>query len=487
MTTIVELLNQGLRHHQNGNLAQAESLYRQVLRTDPLNTDALHLLGNLAYQAGHHEAALQLLRQALRLRPNFVEAHYNLGNVLRVQGHLKEAAACYREAVRLRPDLAAAQGNLGCVLTELGELDEAVVHCSAAVRLQPRAAEAHSNLGSALAYLGALEEAAACFAEAVRLNPNYAIAHKHLGAYRLLKGDFERGWPEYEWRLHCRQGPMRTFNQPSWNGTNLAERTILLHAEQGLGDTLQFIRYAPLVKQLGGKVLFECPPELVRIVQSCAGIDRIIPLGQSLPAFDCQLPLLSLPHVLKTTMATVPASVPYLRAEPALMAQWRQELSGYAGFKIGIVWQGNPRYGQLDCRNANQWRSIPLAQFAPIADIPGVKLFSLQKGPGTEQLAQWPPPVPIVDLESRLLDFMDTAAVMMNLDLIITSDTSVPHLAGALGLPVWTVLQLVPDWRWLLERSDCPWYPTMRLFRQTKAGDWAEVFQRIATEIRLLV
>ncbi len=224
---------------------------------------------------------------------------------------------------------------------------------------------------------------------------------------------------------------MRMFNQPSWNGNSLAGQTILLHAEQGLGDTLQFIRYAPIVKQLSSTVLFECPPELIRIIQSCAGIDRIIPIGQSLPAFDCQLPLMSLPHVLKTTMATVPASVPYLKAEPALMEQWRQELARYSGFKIGIVWQGNPRYGQLDCHNANQWRSIPLAQFAAIADIPRVKLFSLQKGPGTGQLAQWQASVPIVDLGNRLLDFMDTAAVMTNLDLIITCDTSVSHLAGA--------------------------------------------------------
>jgi Flp pilus assembly protein TadD len=486
MATIAALLDLGLRHHQSGQLAQAESLYRQALLADPDQPDALHLLGNLAYQAGHHEAAIDLIQRALRGRADFVEAHYNLGNIFRSQGRLPEAIARYCDAVRLRPQFAQAQGNLSCALTELGELEAALVHGREAVRLAPQAAEGHSNLGSALAYLGQLDEAASYFAEAVRLNPNYATAHKHLGSYWLLKGDFERGWPEYEWRLRCRPGMVRSFAEPSWDGSNLHGRTILLHAEQGLGDSLQFIRYAPLVKERGGQVLLECPAELVGVVGTCAGIDGVIAAGHPLPPFDCHLPLLSLPFVLKTTLARVPAAVPYLSADPKLIEYWRQELQRYPGFKVGIVWQGNPRFGLLDCQAADQRRSIPLAQFEALAQIPGVKLFSLQKGFGTEQLAQWRAPSEIVDLEDKLADFTDTAAIMMNLDLIISADTSPLHLAGALGRPAWAVLPFAGCWRWMLEREDSPWYPTMRLFRQAKAGAWKPVFERIAQEIQSL-
>jgi hypothetical protein len=276
--------------------------------------------------------------------------------------------------------------------------------------------------------------------------------------------------------------PRPTFSEPPWRGEPLNGSTILLWAEQGLGDTIQFIRYSAWVKQLGARVLVECPPTLHVLLSTVVGIDRFVVASGA--RFDYYVPLLSLPAVLGTTLATVPAEVPYLHAAPERVAHWKSELAGIKGFKVGIAWQGSTRF------LGDYFRSLPLAQFAPVAACPGVKLFSLQKGTGSEQLASWSGPAEIVDLGSSLdvegNAFVDTAAVMMNLDLVITSDTSIAHVAGALGVPVWVALQETPNWRWLVGREDSPWYPTMRLFRQSRLGDWEGVFAEIAARLRSL-
>jgi hypothetical protein len=296
-------------------------------------------------------------------------------------------------------------------------------------------------------------------------------------------GHFEQGWPSYEWRWKCKEfGSMPPLRAPLWDGSPLDGRTILIHAEQGLGDTLQFIRYVPLVQQRGGRVIMMCQPPLMRLLAHCPGIERLIPHGETPPEIDLHVPLLSLPKLLGTTVESVPADGPYLDADSDLVEIWRHRLAAYPGFKIGIAWQGNPKF-RLD-----RIRSIPLAQFAPLADVPGVHLLSLQKGAGGEQLAAPERRFPVTDLGCQLDEttgaFMDTAAVMKNLDLVITSDTSIAHLAGALGVPVWVALNDVPDWRWLLNRDDSPWYPPMRLFRQRRTGHWEDVFDRIAEALR---
>ncbi len=281
------------------------------------------------------------------------------------------------------------------------------------------------------------------------------------------------GWPEYEWRWRRQDASPPALTQPLWDGSSLQGKSILLYPEQGLGDTLQFIRYAPLVKQTGATVIVQCQPPLLRLLATCAGIDRLLPEGADLPPFDVQAPLLSLPRILRTTLASIPANIPYLSADPDLRARWRQSLSGVADFKVGIAWQGNPGHKR------DRQRSVPLAAFAPLAEAPGVRLVSLQKGPGHEQLTELAERLRVLDLTDELEDFADTAALLSNLDLVITVDTAVAHLAGAMGIPVWVALPIVPDWRWLLERQDSPWYPTMRLFRQTAWGDWAGVFERL--------
>jgi hypothetical protein len=367
-------------------------------------------------------------------------------------------------------------------LKDQGKLDEAVACYRRAVELKPDFAEVHNNLGEALKGQGKLDGAMACYRRALELKPDFAEAHWNLALTWLLAGDWQRGLPEYEWRWRKKNFVPRRFPQSLWGGESLGGKTILLHAEQGLGDTMQFIRYASIVKRYDAAVIVECQKPLLGLLEGCSGVDQLVAEGEDLPAFDVYAPLLSVPGILKTTVETIPAGIPYLFPSPVLLEKWRKRLLDIDGFKIGISWQGNPKY-RGDC-----FRSIPLRCFAPLAQIPGVCLINLQKGAGTEQLAEVRNLFPVLDfadeLDQQSGPFMDTAAVMKNVDLVITSDSAAAHLAGALGVPVWVALPSVPDWRWLLDRSDSPWYPTMRLFRQKERGNWQGVFEEIKEALR---
>jgi hypothetical protein len=317
----------------------------------------------------------------------------------------------------------------------------------------------------------------------VEISTEYAEAHKNRGMNLLHLGDFEHGWREFEWRWRCKDFRKRAFRKPAWDGSSLRGQRILLYTEQGIGDTFHFIRYAPLLAERGAEVILECPGGLTALLKSCPGVKKVVAHGAPLPDFDCHAPLMSLPRLLGTTVETIPASVPYLSADKALIERWRRELSTVRAFKVGIGWQGNPQNG-TDYR-----RSIPLEQFAILANIPGVQLFGLQKGYGTDQLAKVIGDFPIIDLSGRLDlgGFQVTAAAICNMDLVITSCTARAHLAGALGTPTWVALCFASEWRWLRERSDSPWYPTIRLFRQPEPGDWDTVFEQIAHALRELV
>jgi hypothetical protein len=331
-----------------------------------------------------------------------------------------------------------------------------------------------------------LEDALTSYGQAVCLKPDYADAHRNRALLWLLLGDFEQGWPEYEWRWRCQGITMPAFRQPLWDGSPLEGRTVLLHAEQGLGDTLQFIRYAPLVQQQGGKVLVKGQLPLLSVLARCPGIDHLVGQNSPLPDFDVHAPLLSLPGLLRTTLATIPAQIPYLSADALLVEHWRTGLNSLfpqgqaeesGKFRIGIAWQGNPQHKK------DRQRSLPLTSFEPLARLPGVRLFSLQVGPGTEQLAEIRDRFLVTDVGGRFNQesFEDAAAVLKGLDLVLSVDSAIVHLAGALGRPTWTLLPFAADWRWLLGRDDSPWYPTMRLFRQKVPGDWDGVFERIVS------
>jgi tetratricopeptide (TPR) repeat protein len=417
------------------------------------------------------------------LNPEYAEAHTELGTSLKAQGKYEEAIASYRRAVELKPAYAEAHSNLGVALQKQGKLDEAVDCYRKAAELKPTLTEAHCNLGLVLQEQGDLDGADEAYRRALQLQPDLAEARFCQSTLLLLRGDFERGLPGFEWRWKTGRLPARDFGQPAWAGQPLSGKRILLHGEQGLGDTLQFIRYVPLVRLLGATVLLECPRPLTKLLQGLPGLERLIAQGDELPTFDFHLPLLSLPLVFKTTLETVPANVPYLSANVMLVAQWRQKLESLRGLRIGINWHG--REGALESRR----RDIPLECFAALARIPSVRLISLQKGAGRTELASSSIPIfdPGEEVDTSHGAFVDTAAIMTNLDLVITSDTALPHLAGALGIPVWLALPFVPEWRWLLDRSDSPWYSTMQLFRQNRAGDWARVFEEIRTALIAIV
>ena len=471
--------NLGLILAKQNKLDEAMASYQQALRLKPNYPEAHSNLGNVLQEQGRLDEAVASCQQALRLKPDSAEAHHNLGIVLAKQDKLDEAVASFQQTLRLKPDYPDAHHNLGIVLEKQDKLDEAMASYQQALRLKPDYPEAHNNLGIVLEKQGRLDEAVACYQQALHLKPDYPEAHWNRSLAWLQMGRFEQGWPGYEWRWKCKEfGSLPPFHPPLWDGSPLDGRTILVHAEQGLGDTLQFIRYAPLVHQRGGRIILVCQPPLIGLLTRSPGVERLVAQGEALPEYDVHVPLMSLPGLLGTTLESVPADVPYLDAEPQLVEGWRHRLGSYPGFKVGIVWQGNPKF-RLD-----HLRSIPLAQFAPLARVPGVHLFSLQKGPGAEQLAAVTDRFPVTDLGRRLDDFMDTAAVLKNLDLVISVDTAIAHLAGALGIPVWVALPFVPDWRWLMDREDSPWYPSMRLFRQTRLGQWEDVFQRIAEALQ---
>jgi hypothetical protein len=382
--------------------------------------------------------------------------------------------------LRRKPDFAEAIANLGVALAEQGRLDEAVDCYREALARRPTYAEASNNLGNTLIRLGRHAEAGPHYDDAVRHRPGWPAAHYNRAIAWLQLGDFARGWPEYEWRLKALKSAPPPPGIPAWDGTPLDGRTILLDGEQGFGDMIHFTRYAPLVRARGGRVLVRCPWMLASLLATCPGVDDVVLAGPTLPPIDVFAPMMSLPRLLGTTLETIPAAIPYLRAEPRRAGAWREELGRTPSFKVGIAWQGDPAH-LLD-----RHRSFPLSAFAAIAALPGVTLYSLQKFFGSEQLPALGDRFPVIDLSSRLGDFMDTAAVMCNLDLVIAPDTAVAHLAGALGVTVWAGLSQRSEWRWLLERDDSPWYPTMRLFRQHVLDDWDTVFQRMRDELRLL-
>lgn len=467
--------NLGVAMEKQGRLDEAVACCSRAAELKPDYVEAYNSLGVAFERQDKLDEAEACFRRAVELRPDFAEAHSNLGGVLDRQDKLEPAAAALRRALALKPDSPEAHVNLGLVLERLGRLDEALAVLQRAVALEPKVAEVHMNLGLVLERQGNVEEAMTSFRRAL-VQPDCAQAHLNYALALLRSGNFDEGWREYEWRAGCEGVGQKILPGRRWQGDPIEGRTILVCEEQGAGDTLQFVRYAELLKRQGATVVVQCRPQLIGLLESCRGVDRVTSTLGPLPPYDVYVSLPSLPGILGTSLVNIPANVPYLFADAALVGEWKDELTG-KDFKVGIAWQGDPNH------KANRYRSFPLEKLAPLAGMPGVGLFSLQFGAGREQLADLPPACPITDLGDRLGDFHSTAAIMRNLDLVITCDSAPAHLAGAVGVPVWVALAFVPDWRWLLARTDSPWYPTMRLYRQSRPGDWEEVFRRIAIDL----
>ncbi len=473
---------EGTKLLDEGRRAEAETCFREALGFDPEDPDVLNNLGTAVWQQGRSPEAMAYFLRAYQFNRNDFGILNNLGIVLWEQNRPERAIEFYRRALRIKPDSFDTKMNLGVSLSDVGHFDEALVWLQGALRQQPTSADAWDNVGMTLARQGHWDQAMKYYDEAIRLRPDFGEARRNRALGWMAHGDFERGFPESEWRLMCRNPPGFQFPRPRWGGEPLEGRTILLHYEQGLGDTAQFIRFAPQVKERGGQVWVFCQPPMIRLVSQCAGVDCVLDGSAGIPDFHVHAGLMSVPSILGTTLSTLPRD-PYLSADKATIDYWRPLVAQAMGvtdldsvFKIGIAWQGSPK------NHIDRWRSFPLAHFARLSQIPGVRLISLQKGPGTEQLAARPDGFPVAELDQQAddrRDFLDTAAVMSLLDLVVTPETAVAHLAGSLGARTWVALSHVGDWRWMVEGETCPWYPSARLFRQTTLGDWEGVFRTI--------
>lgn len=489
---VLGYLSLGDSYKRQGDLKAAASAYTQGAAAQPSSADAQFKLGNIRQLEQDWPQAIACYRRAIELNADYAEAWCNLGNALRESGNLSEAISSLERAIELQPELAAAFSNLGVALQDSARFTEAEQYFQRAIEIDPQRAEFHFNLGTVLKDQGRVREALGHYERALQEQLGYAQAVCSRGMALLSLGDFSQGWADYERRVECPQFDTLSFPQPRWRGEPLAGRTLLVHCEQGLGDTLQFIRYLHPARQRAGegKVIVAAQQILLPLLQQ-SGFANLVAKENPLPPFDVHIPLMSLPAVLGTTVDTVPRDVPYLHADAERVVAWRDRLQNDSGaapdskaLRVGIAWQGRTNY------RGDRLRSIPLAKFVTLAAVSGVRLFSLQKGPGSEQLAAQAGRLPITDLSSTLDlstgAFLDTAAVMQNLDLVVTSDTAIAHLAGALGVRVWVPLTFAPDWRWLVDRDDSPWYPSMRLFRQRQLGDWDEVFARMAAELNTL-
>lgn len=467
------LTRSALAAHEARQWTEAVSLYREALRCDPRHAPALHLYGLLQHQVGNSQGAAISIQQALALEPTLAAAHNDLGIVLRALGRLPEAVASYQRALALAPAFADAHFNLGNAFKELGQAEAAVNCYVRADALKPGLPDVPTNCGAALWELNRLDEAGQCYEEALRRQADYPEARWNRGVVRLLRGEFTSGWEDYEWRWRV-PGLLPAkprLAQPEWEGGELAGRTILLRAEQGFGDTLQFIRYAPLLAARGATVLVQCQPALVSLLATVPSVSEVFADGTVLPEYDTHATLLSLPRLCGTTLGNIPQNVPYLNVKRGLV-KLPPPTPGKAR-RIGFAWGGNPANG------ADRQRSMMLADWLPLFAQAPATFYSLQCGPRATGLQTLPGGLPVHDLSSQLTNFACTASAIQELDLIITVDTSVAHLAGALGRPTWTLLSFAACWRWLLHRTDSPWYPRMRLFRQSEPGNWRRVVEEV--------
>ncbi len=491
MPTISEALALGLSHHQARRWEQAESIYRQVLAQYPGHAETLNRYAALVVDAGRRDEGITLLEQAAAQEPHNLRVLINLGSIYVMTGRYQQAEVVLLRALQFDPQQPDATYHLGLVMEHAGRRDEAAGYYRRTLQLQPRHRASHVNLGILLKGAGQYDAALEHFNAALAIDPDSRYARYNRGMVLLTQGHFVEGFRDYEARLDFPEFGTRRRPEAEWDGGPLAAPSLIVHGEQGIGDMIQFVRYLPLVRKRCQRVTLEVPQLLIPLFRE-AGIEHLAvqaPPDQPLPAasatgYDFQIPLLSLPRVLGTTLATIPGGVPYLTASEERVARWRTQLAAFRGLKVGIAWQGRPTHRD------DRYRSIPLAQFGSLARVGGVSLLSLQKGHGREQLAAVGDQFQVVDLQ-QLIDpqaepFLDVAAILRNLDLLITCDTSLGHLAGALGVPVWLAIPAYADWRWLLGRTDTPWYPTMRLFRQPKLGAWEPVFAEMAAELNAL-
>ena len=455
MSSTDELLQQTWQIHQRGNAVHAEQVYRAVVQREPNHVNGWCYLGIALHDLRKYDQSIAAYERALALQPNFPIVLNNMGNSLRYLGRVQESDEAFQKAIDLSPNYF----------------------------------NAYRNRGTLHAWTGRIDLAFKYYHQAMQLNPNDAELHRNLGVIHLLQGNFTEGWREYDYRWQCSEAIQYRYSPPKWTGQPLQGKTVLLYCEQGLGDTIHFVRFAKSLKELGAKTIVQIQPSLLALLQGCKGIDVLIPNSLEVEhSFDFHCSLLDVAKVMQIDDTNVPNEVPYISVPTHLFDYWGNVLNKSlpkAKMRVGIVWQGNPDH------QADMFRSVPLNALAPLADMDGIQLISLQRDKGTEQLKSWTGTKLIYCLPDNIDQtsgaFMDTSAIVKQLDLIVTSDTSMAHLAGALGHPACVLLGYTPDWRWLQKRPDSPWYPTCRLFRQPSIGDWNSVVLEVKNHIVSIV
>ena len=486
--TPAQMIAVGLSHHQSGRFGEAKQMYMQVLSAEPENFDALHLLGVLAHQVGKNELAVDLIERAVRQTENAV-AFNNLGEAYKGLKRLDEAERCYRKALELNPGFAEVCSNLGNALKELGRFAEATEIYRQALTINPKFTLVHFNLANVLQDMGELDEAEICLKQALELSPDNADAAGNLSKLQLLRGDYEQGLGYFRNRPvpgtdspagRGKEALKELQGQARWQGEPLEGQRLLLITEHGAGNNLMMMRYLPLLKKLKPeRLLAYATPNLTRVLLNLGSLDQVISMTEPLPLgeFDLYCPMMSLPYLFKTGLDNIPSKVPYLRLPKEMKKEWRARMQDVTGIRVGIVWAA----GKLSGTWAR--RSVPLELFRPLLDMPDVQLVNLQKGKEAEQLqaVDWN----VLDVMDECKDFLDTAGLVEQLDLVISVDTSVAHLAGALGKPVWLLNCFESEWRWMRDREDSPWYPGMKIFRQKQRGDWESVLGEVAEQLAI--
>jgi Flp pilus assembly protein TadD len=485
--TVEEQTRLGMEAFAQGRLDDCIALLRGAVDCAPGLAEVHNNLGVALHAAARHAEATRAFQSALAIAPDDALTHHHLGLALQDDGRLDAAADCFRRAVEIDPLFVAAHNDLGVALIRQGQSREGLACLQRALEIDPRCADALANIGLACEDGGLFQEAFQATVRTLQLNPDHAEAHTTLGMMLLRSGTFAEGWAEYEWRWRCRRFQRPKVAGPLWDGSPLEGRTLLLTAEQGIGDTIQFWRYGTLLAERGDRVIGWCPPRLVPLLSTCPGYAGVVADTMPQPIFDVQASVMSMPGLVGTRLETIPARVPYLFAEPERLDRWRRVIDAGrdGGLVIGVAWQGNTGVATY---SSGRNRSFPPEALAAVTAVEGVRILSLQAGPGGAR-ADLPPTVTAFDAglpleSSATAGFVDTAAAILACDLVISCDTSIAHLAGALGAPVWVALPFVADWRWLLDRDDSPWYPSMRLFRQPRPGDWTAVFDDIAACLR---
>ncbi|MFZ1014419.1 MAG: tetratricopeptide repeat-containing glycosyltransferase family protein [Terracidiphilus sp.] len=472
------LFAEAARHHQAGRLDEAKRLYLEVLAIDVGHAPSLHGLGLIAQDSGNFDVAVSMMRRAIAADSQDTAYRFSLGAVLQARGGYDDALAVFRDVLHLDREHLLARFRVGNVLQLQNRLDEAIAEYQHILEMKPDAHDAQFNIANVLRLQGKLTEARVHYERALAMDPGNVDTLWNLGLLDLLEGNYAAGWPNYEMRHRRPTHGLRAFPEPQWKGEPLQGKRILLHAEQGLGDTLQFLRYVSRVIAAGGQTILDVPGTIQRLATAIPGVAEVVATGETIPPFDVQCPLMSLPLAFQTSLDSIPGAVPYLSIpEDAKRAAIRRPWPAQ-GLRVGLVWGATPRFFE------DSDRSIPLAFFEPVLATQGAHFFSLQMGPSADQLDKLQ--APLTDLREAIGDFADTAALVAHLDLVITVDTSVAHVAGGLGKPTWVLLPFSPDWRWLIDREDSPWYPTARLFRQPRPRDWESVMKRVRSELALI-